>query len=129
MARPKKQIDEKKLVDLAEIGCTYKEMAASLGCHPDTLHNRFSEQIELARGTGKTVLRRAQMKRALAGGDKMLIHLGKHMLGQSDVVKHEIEAHVQTEEISPARDKLERALAGRFAVTRAKGVAGGSNGS
>jgi len=127
--RPRKQIDEQKLDLLASIGCTYAEMAAALGCHPDTLYNNFRDKIELARGDGKTKLRRAQWKRALSGSDKMLVHLGKHHLGQSDVIKHEIDAHVEHEEVSRARDALERKLARRFAVTRVARMAGGDNGS
>jgi len=36
---------------------------------------------------------------------------------------------IQTEEVSPARNKLEHQLARRFTVTRPKGMVGGDNGS
>jgi len=103
MARPKIKIDEKKLKLLAEVGCTYKEMAASLGCSVDTLERRFADKIELARGDGKTKLRRAQWLKGvggkvkcphcnktvetLNGSERMQMHLGKHHLGQHDRVE------------------------------------------
>lgn len=85
MARPRKQIDEKQIEQLAAIGCTLTEMAAVLDCHADTLRDRFSSSIEKGRSVGKSSLKRAQWdvgvnKRNVA----MLIWLGKQHLGQRD---------------------------------------------
>jgi len=85
MARPLKKIDEKALHTMAISGCTYAEMAAALGTTPELLHRRFEAEIELARGNFKTTLRRKQMQQALKGSVPMLIHLGKHELGQVEL--------------------------------------------
>ena len=37
MARPKKQIDEEQVKQLAGINCSYAEMAAVLGCDPSQI--------------------------------------------------------------------------------------------
>jgi len=85
-----KDIDERQVRELALIHCTYKEMAAVIGCHVDTLRDRFSNVIEEGRESGKTSLRRAQFKAALKGNSRMLIWLGKQYLEQSERI--EIEA-------------------------------------
>lgn len=81
--RPKKDIDQKQLFELAKMQCTQNEMAAVLNCHPDTLRDNYSSIMEKGAETGKMSLRRKQYKLA----DKsaaMGIWLGKQYLGQKD---------------------------------------------
>lgn len=82
--RPLVEVNERQLETLAQIGCTYAEMAAVMGVHPDTLADRFSEQIETWRQGGKASLRKRQWGAALSGDRTMLIWLGKQELGQRD---------------------------------------------
>lgn len=84
MARPLKVIDEELLKKLAGIMCTDKEMADILGICVDTLKDRFSELINIARSQGKMSLRRFQYQAAAKGNPALLIWLGKQHLGQTD---------------------------------------------
>lgn len=76
---------------LASIHCTNEEIASCVGCHPDTLADRFSELLKKARDTGKASLRRLQWEGAQKGQAVMLIWLGKQLLGQKDVSRIEVE--------------------------------------
>jgi hypothetical protein len=82
--RPLKQIDERQVVELASIGCTYREMSAILDVNIEVLDRRFSKQITKARESMHMSLRRWQLKTARNGNVAMLIWLGKNMLGQTD---------------------------------------------
>lgn len=84
MARPLKDIDPRQVELLAECGCTLNEIAAKLGCHADTIRDRFSESVQKGREAGKTDLRQTQWRVAKSGNVAMLIWLGKQYLGQRD---------------------------------------------
>lgn len=87
--RPKSQIDEEQVRALAEIQCSYEEIAAVLKTTRQTLQNRFREVVEDGWKAGKTGIRREQMKLAMGGNVTMLIWLGKQFLGQADKVENE----------------------------------------
>jgi len=82
--RPPVAIDLELMDNLAQIRCTYEEMAAMLGVDSDTLRSRFSARIEQNREKGRQSLRRRQWQAAMEGDRTMLIWLGKQELGQSD---------------------------------------------
>ncbi len=82
--RPKKKIDVELVEKLATIHCSVKEISDIVGCHPDTIRNRFSDIIARGKANGKMSLRRKQMEVALSGTPSMLIWLGKQWLGQSE---------------------------------------------
>jgi hypothetical protein len=84
MARPRKEIDAEGVRKLAALGCTNAEIGAWFKVDEGTIRNRFSEEVALGRENGKTSLRRLQWKAATGGSVPMLIHLGKHYLGQFD---------------------------------------------
>jgi hypothetical protein len=42
MARPRKQVDERKVEQLAAIGCSEKEIGQLVGCSDDLLERRFA---------------------------------------------------------------------------------------
>jgi hypothetical protein len=83
MARPVKPIDAEMVRKLAAIGCTQEDIAECFGCSHSVIRERFRQEFHLGRAQSKISLRRAQFKRALAGSDAMLIHLGRPMLGQN----------------------------------------------
>lgn len=87
MARPKKEISEEQVIKLAEINCSYSEMAAVLGCDESTLTRRFAQVIQKGREGGKMSLKRKQYEVAMSGNVSMLIWLGKQTLGQSEKVE------------------------------------------
>lgn len=84
MGRPLKEIDAEEVYKLAKLGCTQVDIAEFFGCDEKTIRNRFSDDFRQGKEQGKISLRRYQWKRARAGSDPMLIHLGKTYLGQAD---------------------------------------------
>jgi hypothetical protein len=85
MARPKKyEVDTKKLVKLAKIGCTYAECADILGVSKDILEKSYSTFYAKGREDLKQRLRTKQIQLALGGNVVMNIWLGKQYLDQKD---------------------------------------------
>lgn len=82
--RPKKNVDEKLVFELAKIHCTKQEIASIVGCHVDTLYARFSDIMQKGVDEGKRSLKRLQWEHAQKGNIQMLIWLGKQWLGQRD---------------------------------------------
>jgi hypothetical protein len=87
MGRPLAKIDPEQITKMAQVGCPAHEIARTLGCSLSTFWKRFRTVYQLAKMDGKRQLRRKQHERAMAGSDSMLIHLGKHRLGQRDRVE------------------------------------------
>jgi hypothetical protein len=84
VARPQKPIDAEIVYKLAALGCTQSEIGAWFNVDEATIRYRFTEIYRQGKENGKISLRRMQWKRARAGSDPMLIHLGKHYLGQGE---------------------------------------------
>lgn len=72
------------MLSLAQVGCTDEEIASHLDCSPDTLTRRYADLLKKGRAQLRMSLRRAQVKKALAGDNTMLIWLGKILLGQKE---------------------------------------------
>ncbi|MDE2107433.1 MAG: hypothetical protein KGL39_60110, partial [Patescibacteria group bacterium] len=71
-----------------------------------TIRNRFSDEFRVGKQAGKISLRHHQWKRAKAGSDAMLIHLGKHVLGQTDKIQAEVRSEsVVFERVDSPRDQ------------------------
>jgi DNA-binding CsgD family transcriptional regulator len=86
VARPRLEIDERQVLELARIQCTYEEMAAVLGCSTKTLQRHYVHLIEKGRLEGKSSLRRSQFTAAHNGSAVLLVWLGKQHLGQTDKI-------------------------------------------
>lgn len=90
VGRPRIEFDMDVVGKLAEIQCTYAEIAAVCGVSEDTITRRvaeepeFAEAIKRGRESGKESLRRVQWKLAMRGHPTMLVWLGKQALGQKD---------------------------------------------
>lgn len=92
MGRPSIEIDWKKVRAMLQAGANGVEVAAALGCAPDTLYNRciqecgmtFSAYQQQMKEAGRALLRTWQFAAAQKGNTAMLIWLGKNVLGQSD---------------------------------------------
>ena len=95
MARPKKEIDEEEVFKLASFGLINSEIASIVGCHKDTLVDRFSETIKEGHERCNGSLRRKQYEVAMAGNVGMLIWLGKQRLGQTEKVEQSGEVTVK----------------------------------
>lgn len=98
--RPKKEINEKLIRDLASIQCTMNEIASITGVSVDTLERRFADIIKEAKDTGKASLRRQQWALAQKGNATMLVWMGKQILGQRDRHPDEVAPNItiQTDE-------------------------------
>lgn len=106
MARPRIEIDWKKVESMCAIHCTQVEIAAILGINIDTLADSvktnfgisFSEYYSQKSSGGKMSLRRKQYTQAMEGNVTMQIWLGKQWLGQSDKMesKQETNLNVRT---------------------------------
>jgi transcriptional regulator with XRE-family HTH domain len=84
MGRPAKDIDAELVRKLAKNGCTQDEIADFFGVTQSVISERFRSDFHLGRAESRISLRRMQFKRAMQGSDRMLIHLGKVYLGQTD---------------------------------------------
>jgi hypothetical protein len=96
MARPRKTLDESRIVELASKGHTNTEIAVFLGVSHDTLERNFAEPLEKGRALRNGRLQTKQFETAMRGDVRMLIWLGKQWLGQREHVEHEREPEVLT---------------------------------
>jgi hypothetical protein len=84
MARPRLQLDEEVIIELAKIHCTMEEIASVMKCSKDTLEDRYSAIIKEAKKHGKTSLRRYMWLNAKKGNTAMQIWLSKNLLGMRE---------------------------------------------
>lgn len=84
MPRPKVDIDEDQVEEMAAIGCTVAEIAGIVGCSPRTVERRAAAPVARGRVRLNISLRRRQIEMAMSGNASMLIWLGKQLLGQRD---------------------------------------------
>ena len=100
--RPPVEIDERLVVSLARIGCTWDEIAAVTGISRATLARRCKKIIQDGHEEMRTSLRRWQYLKAKDGNVAMLIWLGKQYLGQKDKIDETRREEVVTiERIEP----------------------------
>jgi len=98
--RPRAQVDVYLLEELAEIHCTYKEMAHILDVSVDTLQRHFANIIEKARSRNKAALRRSLWTTALKKDNLgAMIWLSKQTAGQGGLeFTEKIETKTETVE-------------------------------
>jgi len=87
MARPVKAVDQEAIKKLAQLHCTYDEIAEFLGVSTKTLQRNYVHLIKKGREMGKISLRRAQFEKAIGGNVAMMIWLGKQHLDQKDKIE------------------------------------------
>lgn len=78
--RPKKEVDEKQVYELAAIMCTLDEIGRIVGCSHDTLQRRFASVIKDGQAHAKASIRRDLFARK-SKSDSVLMFLGKTILG------------------------------------------------
>ena len=86
----RKEIDESHVFLLAEHGATDIAIAAALGIHVQTLRNRCAPILDVARGRLQNKIAHWQVRAASRGDTKMLIWLGKQLLGQRDKIDNSV---------------------------------------
>lgn len=83
--RPRKEIDEEKLKQLAEAQCTNEQIADALGVSHDTIERGYACVLRASKAKGLCDLKLAQWHKGVKNLESaMLRHLGKHYLGQHD---------------------------------------------
>jgi hypothetical protein len=92
--RPKIILDAVEIEKLAQMQCSYEEMAAFFSVSADTIRDNYSTIVEKGREHGKMSLRRKQLSVAMGGNVAMLIWLGKQYLGQHDKADFDIQSGV-----------------------------------
>lgn len=96
IGRPQADIDWKRVDDLLIVGCSGREIAASIGLNPATIYDRcekdhgitFTEYSQQKYAKGESILRAHQFAKAIGktteGDNTLLIWLGKNRLGQKE---------------------------------------------
>ena len=84
IGRPRLQLDEEQIINLAKINCTMKEIASVMKCSVDTLERGFADIIKRGQEEGKTSLRRHMWIAAEKGNITMQIWLSKQLLGMRE---------------------------------------------
>jgi hypothetical protein len=102
MPRPKVDIDEEQVEEMAAIGCTVAEIAGIVGCSPRTVERRAAAPVARGRARLNISLRGKQIEMAMSGNASMLIWLGKQLLGQREKADTTWREEIVTvEEIAP----------------------------
>ena len=87
MGRPKKNVDEKVIASLSQIGCTQEEIGSVIGISARTLQRRYADLVAENKNRGKASLRKKMWEKALKGNDKLLIWLSKNELNMKDKIE------------------------------------------
>ena len=121
--RPKgtgKPIDIDEVEKLATIQCTDEEIACWFKMARETFSRNKTPEIQAAidrgKANGRSSLRRAQYRAAMAGNATMLVWLGKQLLGQKDTVVNEHAGEITVND--GAKERLLGKLAGVIAASR-----------
>lgn len=102
-----KQLDEKHMLSLAQVGCTNEEIASHFDCSEDTIERRYAGILKKGRAQLRMSLRRSQVKKALAGDNTMLIWLGKILLGQKEIRDDSMNNNDQSAVLGKIADALQ----------------------
>ena len=87
MGRPQKNVDEKVIASLSQIGCTQEEIGSVIGISARTLQRRYADLVSENKNRGKASLRKKMWEKALKGNDKLLIWLSKNELNMKDKIE------------------------------------------
>lgn len=86
MARPRIELDEDLIFQMAKEGCSVDDIATEFGCSDQTIYNKYYDVWKAGQAAGRRALHRKQYEKAMDGDTGMLRWLGANRLGQSDKV-------------------------------------------
>ena len=92
--RPKAKIDPKQVIKLAQLQCTYEEVAAFFDVNKSTISRSYATEMDKGREIGKMSLRRNQFNLTKTNAT-MCIWLGKQYLGQREPANNIIESEIE----------------------------------
>ena len=107
VGRPRKEVDESMILDLASIMCTNEEICDMCGICEDTLVDNFSGVLKEGRSIGKKSVRRQQYDLLTQGNATMGVWLGKVYLGQKDTT-HVLNETIPTPRIPEAAVSMKK---------------------
>src|SRR4051794_33719617 len=84
--RPQKRIDPVMFLTMLTRGHQIKKIATYFNTTPQTLYNKFGDIIALCEMIRDDRILSAQDKKVIEGDTRMLIHLGKTVVGQSETI-------------------------------------------
>ncbi len=84
VGRDKTVVPPDKVQELAELGCSDRDIANFYGIKEDTLRYNFADNLIKGREELKISLRRAMLRTAHSGNAAVLIFLAKNILGYQD---------------------------------------------
>lgn len=124
LGRPRKKIDEKKLVELIGKGFTVQFVADFLGVAESTIYRDYSELLRKGYAFRNGCLQARQFQNAMSKNNTtMQIWLGKQWLDQTDRESLEVSGYIEhghfdagklsDEQLSEAERLIESAYAGR----------------
>ena len=87
VGRPRIEVDENIVANLASIGCTQEEIASVVGVGRSTIQRNFGQIIEDNKNKGKASLRKKMWELALKGNPNMLVWLSKNVLNMRDKIE------------------------------------------
>jgi len=101
VGRPKLELDEKQVRDLASLNVTVKDMARVLQCSKSALENNYLDVINEGRANLKHSILRKQYEVGITDKNvTMLIWMGKQHLGQADKKAVEIDDRRTAEQLT-----------------------------
>ena len=86
MGRPKKELNEDDIYQMAKEGCSVDDIAVEMGCSDQLIYNRYYDIFKEGQAAGRRAIHRKQFEKAMEGDAGMLRWLGSNRLGQSDKV-------------------------------------------
>lgn len=124
--RPKKQVDEHIIFELARLMCTNQEIAHVLGISNNTLTDRYRHVLDEGRADAKISLRREQFRKAMEGNVQMLIWLGRQYLNQVETVVNKDENEIlpwSDDKFTERKQDIIEAAAEEFDIVTVEGFA------
>lgn len=101
--RPLLELDENKILAIAQTGATYDEIASEMSCSVDTLERRYQGLIKKGHNFAKLSVRRKMIQMVENGSVPMAIWLSKQWLGMKEP-RQEIDFTNAIDEISFIND-------------------------
>ncbi len=99
MARPLKKVDNEAIKKLAQLHCTYDEIAEFCDVSTKTLQRNYVHLIKKGREMGRISLRRAQFEKALGKADRR-VKREKKLKEKEKKLREKEETTKDTSEIS-----------------------------
>lgn len=110
MARPRKEIDARKVEQLATVGCPPDWIAAELDCSENTIKRRFGPLVKKGEMKGKTRIRSKLYQMSMQGNLGAAIFLAKAWCGMREPREDAVTVNVSQTAITLTPQQLKANL-------------------